>query len=209
MTLSEIVGISDTRERHLARVLQAALVGIVILGLYRRNIGLVVNGGVAIAITFVPALLQRKYSLPMDGGLVLWITAAVFLHALGVLWLYGVISWYDQLAHVLSGSVVAAAGYTSVRALDRHSEVIEIPADYMIVFVFVFILAFGVLWEILEFVSGLVAQLLNANAILAQHGIDDTALDLLADTTGAVIVAALNTPQLKAVAGSIAGRIGT
>ena len=204
MTLSEVVGISNTHERHLARVLQTVLVGIVILGLYRRNIGLVVNSGVALAITFVPALLRREYSLPMDGGLVLWITAAVFLHTLGVLWLYGVIGWYDQLAHVLSGSVVAAAGYTSARALDYHSEGIEIPAEYMIVFVFVFILAFGVLWEILEFALGLAAQLLNANAVLAQHGIDDTALDLLADMSGAVIVATLNTPQLRAVAGGVA-----
>ena len=209
MTLSELIGMNDTHERHLARALQAVLVGIVILGLYRRNIGLVVNGGVAIAITFVPALLRREYDLPMDGGLVLWLTVAVFLHALGVLWLYGVIGWYDQLAHALSGSVVAAVGYTSARAIDRHSDEIEIPPEYMVVFVFVFILAFGILWEILEFASGLVAQLLNANAILAQHGIDDTALDLLADTAGAVIVAALNTPQLRTVADSIAGRVGT
>lgn len=201
--------LSDTRERHLARVLQTALIGIVVLGLYRRNIGLIINGSVALAVTLIPALLRREYGLPMDGRLILWITAAVFLHAFGVLWLYGVIGWYDQLAHALSGSVVAAVGYAGAHALDRHSEQIEIPADYMIVFLLVFILAFGVFWEILEFVSGLVAQLLNANAILAQHGIDDTALDLIADTIGAVIVATLNTPHLRAVAGSVADRIGT
>jgi len=59
----------------------------------------------------------------MDPALVLWITSAVFLHAVGTVALPGSQSfyrslwWWDHMTHMLSSSIVAAGGYAAVREL--------------------------------------------------------------------------------------------
>lgn len=206
MTVRDFLGLDERYDRWLVRALQAVLVGVIAVGLYRKSPSVIVNGGVSLAITFVPGLLERNYRLPIDSGVVLWITAAVCVHAIGALGPYRWFGWYDQVAHTLSATIVAGVGYAGARAVDLHSDDIEIPSTYMFGFVIVFILAAGVLWEILEFAVGFASQVITGTEALAQYGIDDIALDLTFNAIGGVIVATLDTPQLRRVARAIAGR---
>ncbi|TYL36554.1 hypothetical protein CV102_21925 [Natronococcus pandeyae] len=205
--LRDRLGIPPHRQRQASRAMQFVLVGVFLFGLYARDLPTIANAAVALAITFVPAILEREYDLPMDAGLVLWITAAVFLHALGSAGLYDAVDPWDHLTHALSASVVAAAGYAFFRALHVHTDHVYLPPKVMAVFILIFVLAAGVVWEILEFVIDQSAMVLGLEAILAQHGIDDTIVDLIFNVVGAVIVTLWGTAYLTDVSDSLSERL--
>ena len=213
MRVRDLVGISTRRQRQIARLLELSLVGMCFIGLYIGRLGIVINAGIGVAVTQLVPLLERDYGIPMDPALTLWITTAVFLHGLGTIplpaeWvsffgpvpagqesvtLYSSGGMWDHLTHTFSASVVAAVGYATTRALHEHSDAIEIPPRFMFVFVVQFVIAFGVLWEVLEFALGGVSATLGSGSVLTQYGIEDTMMDLLFDVAGALIVGATAT----------------
>ncbi len=192
--------LDDERERWLVRLLQLGLVGIVGYGLYRGELGVAVNGAVALAVTFVPALLRRDAGISLDAGYVLWISTAVFVHAVGILGPYQQLPWYDSVAHALSASIVAAVGYVTVKAVDRNSEKTQLPPELQFAFVLVFVMAFGVLWEILEFGTEQVAAMVGGKALLVQYGLDDVINDLVFNQVGALVVAAFDAARPESAA---------
>ncbi|GAB7011094.1 hypothetical protein JCM31271_30370 [Halorubrum trueperi] len=202
--LSERLNLSIKRQRQLARGMQVLLALTFGYGLWTRQLPFLVNAGVALAITFVPALLERDFGLPVEPGLALWITSAVFLHVLGTAGLYGLLPPWDALTHTFSATVVAAAGYATLRAIYIHTPSIHLPPWAMFACTLVFVLAAGVVWELLEFAIDRSALLLGFDPVLAQHGIDDTIVDLIFDAVGAVIVAAWGTVYLVAVSDYLA-----
>lgn len=214
MKLRDRLGISERRQKQLTRGMQLALVGMVFIGIDRRNVGIVTNAGVALAITYVPAVLERDYDVPMDTGLTLWITVAVFLHGFGVVGIPGTegsfyrdLWWWDHLTHALSSSVVAGAGYTLVRAVDEHTDEVHFPPRFTLVFVLIFVAAFGVFWEVIEFgVSGLAANL-GSGTVLTQYGLDDTMLDLFFDLVGGFVAGVWGTAHLTDLSGHVAERL--
>ena len=202
------------RQRQLSRAMQLILVGLIFIGLDRRNLGIVVNASVGLGVTYLPAILERDYRIPMDAGLTLWISTAAFLHALGTVGLpgsetsfYAGVWWWDHLTHALSSSVVAAAGYATIRAVDQHSDDIYLPGRFMFVFILLFVIAFGVFWEVLEFAISQVAALAGTTSVLTQYGLDDTMLDLVFDTVGGLIVALWGTAHLTDVVGALRTRL--
>jgi hypothetical protein len=210
MRIRERIGINRRTQRRLTRVMQLSLVGMLFIGIERGSTGIIVNTGIGVLVAQLPAFLERDYEIPLDAGLTLWITAAVWLHALGTVGLpgaeanfYATIWWWDHVTHALSSSIVAAAGYTTVRSLDQHSDDIHIPPRFMFVFILLFVLAFGVLWEVIEFAVSEGAAMLGTDTVLTQYGLDDTMLDLVFDTVGAVIVAIWGTAHLTDVVGVV------
>jgi hypothetical protein len=212
--LRDQLGISAERQQQISRAMQLMLVGFLFIGLDRRSLGIVVNAAVALGVTYLPAIIERDYKIPMDAGLTLWITVAVFLHALGTVGIPGTeldsfyrnVGWWDHLTHTLSSSVVAAAGYATVRAIDVHSEEIYLPPRFMFVFILLFTVAFGVFWEVIEFAVGGLGAVVGGS-ILTQYGLEDTMLDLLFDTLGGVIVAVWGTAYLTDVVGALTRRL--
>lgn len=211
MRVRDVLGISARRQRQATRLMELALVGILAIGLYEQDLGVVVNAGVALAVTELPAVLERDYDLPMDAGLSLWITSAVFLHALGTVGLsaagasfYTTVGWWDHLTHTLSASIVAAVGYTTVRALDEHTEAVDLPPKFVFVFILLFTLAFGVFWEVLEFAIGGAASLAGTTSVLTQYGLEDTMKDLIFNTVGGVLVALWGSAYLSDMVGAVA-----
>ena len=190
--------------------MQVVLVGLVFIGLDRGNVGIIANSAIALGVTYLPATLERDYRIPMDARLTLWITTAVFLHALGTVGLpgsqfsfYQSVWWWDHLTHALSSSVVAAAGYATVRAIDLHSEQVTLPPRFIFVFILMFVVAFGVLWEVLEFAVGGLGSLFGGANILTQYGLEDTLLDLVFDIIGGLVVAVWGSAYLSDVVGAL------
>ncbi|MCO8268321.1 MULTISPECIES: hypothetical protein [unclassified Haloferax] len=214
MRIRSHLHIDARRQRQLSRAMQVVLVGLVFIGLDRGNLGIVVNALVGLGVTYLPALLERDYRIPMDAGLTLWISSAAFLHALGTVGLpgsetsfYAGVWWWDHLTHALSSSVVAAAGYATVRAVDEHTADIYLPPRFMFVFILLFVLAFGVFWEVIEFAISGVAALAGTGSVLTQYGLDDTLLDLVFDAVGGIIVAIWGTAHLSDVVGALQKRL--
>ncbi|WP_248896860.1 DUF2238 domain-containing protein [Haloplanus halobius] len=215
MRLREYLGVSERRQRQLTRVMQLLLVGLVFIGLERGNPGIVINATIGFGVTHLPAVLERDYHIPMDSALTLWITVAVFLHALGTAGLPGAstnlyrsVWWWDHMTHTLSSTIVAAAGYATARAIELHSDAVSLPERFMFVFILLFVLAFGVFWEVIEFGVTLIASASGSQSILVQYGLDDTMLDLLFDTLGGIIVAVWGTAHLTDVVGALSERFG-
>jgi hypothetical protein len=175
--------------RQISRLLQGAIAGVLLAGLVTRNLSVVVNAALSLGVTFLPALLARDLDLHLEPWLVLALTLALFLHSLGMLGLYDGVWWYDHATHTLSAMLVAGVGYTTVRALDRHSDAVHVPPRFLTVFVVLFTLAAGVLWEVLEFGARELAEALGFDPILIQYGLEDSLVDLVFDTLGALVVA--------------------
>jgi hypothetical protein len=208
--IRDYLGISAAWQRRIAYGMELVLVGILFIGIERGSTGIIVNTGVGLLVTQLPPILRRDFDVPMDPALTLWITTAVFLHAVGTVGLpgseanfYRTVPWWDNVTHALSSSVVAAAGYATARSFDEHAEGVSLPPRFMFVFILLFVLAFGVLWEVIEFVLAEAAALLGTGAILTQYGLEDTMVDLIFDTVGAVIVAIWGTAHLADVVDAI------
>ena len=214
MKLRARLGIGKRRQEQLSRFFQFALVGFLFVGIYEGNLGIAVNSGVALGITALPAILERDYQIPMDTGLTLWITGAVFLHAFGTIGLPGMeatfyqrVWWWDHLTHAVSASLVGGAGYATARALDEHTEDLYFPTPFTFAFILALTLAFGVAWEVLEFAIAEVSLAIGAPPALTQYGVGDTMLDLIFNTAGAVIVATWGTAHLAGVTEAIRVRL--
>ncbi|WP_226006536.1 hypothetical protein [Natrinema salinisoli] len=204
---------SQHRQRQLTYLMEVGLIGMLFVGIERGNGGIVVNTAVALAVTQLPPLLERDYEIPMDPRLTLWITTAVFLHAFGTVGLpgatrtlYSQVWWWDHMTHALSASLVAGAGYATVRAFDEHAEGVHLPQKFVAVFILLFVIAFGVLWEILEFAIALAADAMGTRAVLTQYGLGDTMLDFVFNSIGAIIVALWGGAYLTDVSGAIRDR---
>ena len=198
MTLGDRLGLSDARERRAARTLQLALVGLVGYGLVTTRFGIAATGGFALAITLLPAALRREYGYSMDVGLVLWIAVAMILHTVGALWLYEWFQWYDEITHTVSATIIAGIGYASFRAFELHSDEIDVPPAFRAVFIVVFVLAAGVVWEVLEFSLG---------GVVTVYGIDDIVTDFVFNAVGAVITAIWGTGYVNGLVGFFRRRL--
>ncbi|RRJ33855.1 hypothetical protein [Halocatena pleomorpha] len=193
--------------------MQVGLIGMFFIGLDRRNTGIIVNSFIGLFVAQLPPLMERDYDIPMDPTLTLWITGAVFFHALGTVGIPGAdlsfyrsVWWWDHLTHALSASVVTAVGYATVRAIDLHSSDVHLPSEFMFVFLLLFVLAFGVLWEVVEFTLSEVSRIVGGGSILTQYGIEDTMLDLVFNAVGAIVVAVWGTAYLSGVVGALTER---
>jgi hypothetical protein len=200
-------GLRDGHGRTVSRVLQLAIAAVLLFGLLTLNLAVVVNAALSLAVTFLPAVLERDYRIATSPWLSLWLTAALFLHALGMVGLYADVWWFDHVTHTLSASIVAGVGYATVRAIDLHSEDIYLTPRFTFAFVLLFTLALGVFWEVLEFAARELADLFGFEPVLVQYGLDDTLLDLVFDLFGALLVATFGTGVYRDVSRTLADRL--
>jgi len=211
----DYLGISGRSQRYLARGMQLTLFGLLFVAVERQSPNLLVTTGTGLAVTFLPGLLERDLEVPMDAGLTLWITTAAFLHTVGVAGipgtgtsLYDGIPYYDHVTHALSASVVTGVGYATVRALDEHSAGIHLPGRFMFAFLVVFVIAFGVIWEVVEFGIAVLSSAAGLTSTgFTQHGLDDTLLDLVFNAIGGVVVALWGTVYLTGVSDALRERL--
>jgi len=71
------------------------------------------NAGLPFLIALFPLYVRYRYDNQLSPTLSLWIVTAAFLHAVGMLGLYRTYGWYDQIAHGVSGAVVAGSATPS------------------------------------------------------------------------------------------------
>lgn len=200
------VGASPTY-RYAIRALQVVLVGIVGYSLVTLEGTLFVNSSVPLALTLLPAVARRRYDYPMHARLALLIAFAATLHAVGALGPYATTDWYDTVTHALSSTLVAGVGYAVAHGLELHTDRVSFSPRFRGAFIVLFVLAVGVLWELLEFGSGLAAAVFGGE-VLAQYGVDDIVKDLVFNTVGALLVALWGTELFRRPARALAGNVG-
>ncbi|PCR90396.1 hypothetical protein [Natrinema ejinorense] len=199
MMLGDALGLTDAQERRLVRGLQLVLISLLGYGGATFQFGITGTAGFALGITLLPAWLRREYGYSMDAGLVFWITTAVILHTMGSLWLYKEYQWYDEIAHIVSASVIAGLGYAAFRTFELHSDELNVLSTFRSVSIVIFVLAIGVFWEVLEFALG--------GVVVTVYGIDDVVTDFVFNAVGAVIVAIWGTGSVSELVGFFRRRL--
>jgi hypothetical protein len=214
MSIRTRMHVSARTQWGLVRALQALMVAILGIGLYTGNFGIAFNAAVGLLVTQLPAVLERRYQIVMDVWLVLWIALAMFLHAFGTVQfpgldfatLYSATWWWDHVTHALSSTLVVGAGYAVTRAYQEHTEHVRMGPKFTFVYLVVFVMAFGVFWELIEFYVAVSAELFGIPRVLTQYGLDDTVLDLVYDTIGGLLVAIFGTTHLTGISDQLRGR---
>lgn len=198
MTLSDRIGLSGTHQRFLTRSLQTVLGGLVAYGVLTGHYTVTITSGLGLGVTLLPAWLRREYDYSMDPGLVLWITVAMILHVAGTAGLYDQYTWYDEITHTVSATIIAGIGYATFRALELHSNEIDVPSEFRAVFIVVFVLAAGILWEVVEYAFG---------SAIPVYGADDIVTDLAFNAVGSILVATWGTSYVRDLVRFLHGRL--
>jgi len=168
-------------------------IGIAVVGaesIRRRNISAAVNAGVALAVAGFPLVLAFGTGTSLNGMLPPWIALAGFLHAVGMLGIYESVFWWDHLTHVVSAALLATAAYAGLLVAVDPAGVLSAGAVAAGTVLLVF--GLGVFWELIELLARAIAERYQADPVLVYYGPRDTALDLVFDVVGAVLVVALD-----------------
>lgn len=96
---------------------------------------------------------------------------------------------------------------SAVVVVEEHVDGVSLTPTFTFVCLLLFTMAFGVVWELLEFAIGEAARLFGTAAVLTQFGLDDTVLDLMYDTAGGLVVALFGTAYLTGLSEQLATRL--
>ena len=141
-----------------------------------------------------PILVRRTLGLRLSAWQIGYISLAMTLHPLGGLYQwYEAIWWFDHGTHTLSATLVAAIGYTLVRAYDLRGGSIPsaVPA-----FTIAFVMTGGIIGEVVE---------LHVDW-LTVYSYNDTIRDYLFNTVGGLLVIVTGRWTLDEGTRQIAGR---
>lgn len=183
-------------------VVETALLGVLYAAHVQGNTAAVINTLGSISITFVPVAVDRAVDISGSQpgvtvpGLTLVIAVAGLLHCLGMLGLYESTGWWDHLTHTVSAALAAALLYAGLLVWTRDGTIAAVGTVLAI-------FGLGVAWELLELAARDLAERVDIDPVLVHYGWRDTALDLVFDLVGALLVVALDVrlfvPILEAV----------
>jgi hypothetical protein len=176
-----------------------ALLGVgLLLFALRRNWENVFLTAVVIALALAPALLSRRYRLiiPPEFQLVAALFNFLSLFLGSALDFYYHFWWWDLVLHTASGFLLGIIGFVALFVLNQTDRVRPAMKPAFIAFFGVtFAVTLGVAWEIFEFACDRLWPYLNMQS--NETGVRDTMVDLIVDTAGAVVVAAMGYAYLK------------
>ena len=178
--------------------LLAGIIATILVGKRTDNFPAVVNGVTSLTLALSPIAVEFGLGIGMGvdvtfgQALPLWLALAGFLHMLGMLGWYDTVWWWDHLMHTVSAAFIAALVYAGLLTLVDHSPAVQLSAAYVAAFTVLFTLGVGVLWEFVELVAREVGERIEHPPVLLHYGLRDTALDLLFNCVGALLVVALD-----------------
>lgn len=194
--LPEVDGSSTTMSTLLQVAYAGVLAGIVVgllIALRSADGPAVANAVGAIVVALLPALVEVAFgvaglAVAFTPALSLVLAVAGLLHVVGMLGWYDTVSWWDHLTHTVSAAIVAAVVHASLHTIDAGIPGVELSAGYVAAFTLLFVLAAGVCWELVELYAREVGERVGAPPVLEHYGLRDTALDLVFNAIGAVLV---------------------
>jgi len=181
----------EERLKLASRAMQAGMLGVALAGLVTANFTWVPSAVFSLFVSVIPSLIRRDLGIVLPVELNFWIVLALFLHVVGGFsGLYDNVTGWDHITHMMSASLVAALGFVAVVTIDKYVDSIYLPRPFLAFFIAMFTMAFGVLWEFMEFAND---QLLGTRL---QYSLDDTMVDMMFDAFGGFVVAIAGTYYL-------------
>jgi hypothetical protein len=148
-----------------------------------------------VAILVAPLVVRVLCRRPMTPLQRVWTSAALGLHALGAVYGFYAVWWYDHLTHALSAGLVVACVYALAIPL-THVVPRRVSTRTLHLATLGCLVAAGLAWEVYElYVPHLVV-----------YGAEDTAKDLVFDLVGWALVAPVHRRLLAHVPKSLTAR---
>ncbi|MBN1678604.1 MAG: hypothetical protein JW880_08720 [Candidatus Thermoplasmatota archaeon] len=184
-------GTEEENLKLLSRFMQAGMLAIGLAGIATGNLTWIPSAFISLLVSEVPSFLARDLRLVLPVRFNFLIVFALFLHVVGGFYgFYDRVSWWDNITHAMSASLVASLGLVFLVSIDRYYESIQLPRPFIAFFIVMFTMAFGVLWELVEFATD------ELTGSLMQYSLDDTMLDLMFDGFAGFFVAAATTQYI-------------
>ncbi len=146
----------------------------------------------------VPGFVERKTKLNIPDFMeIIFLFLCIAHFALGEMAGFFVkYSWWDEMLHTFSGSMVAILGFSLVNTINQEKINMNVMPFFVAVFATCFSVSIGVLWEIVEFaLDGLTGsnmqRYLNSytgEPFIGRDALFDTMKDFILDTIGAVVI---------------------
>ncbi|MGB9965632.1 hypothetical protein [Halobacterium hubeiense] len=172
--------------------LLGALTVVLAVSVRRENAAAAVNAAVSLVVAVVAVAAAAGFTVGSRGfvapELALWAAVAGLLHAIGMLGPYDSVWWWDHLTHALSAALLTALVYAALLVAYGDTASSTVVAGAAVGYT---VLA-GVCWELGELVARAVADRYDVEPVLVHYGRRDTALDLVFDVVGAVLVVGLD-----------------
>ena len=148
---------------------------------------------VSMLLILVPLLFERKFAISLPTGTKTMIAFALFLHVAGGInrWYWKFMPYYDKVAHDVSALALGLVIFSFFLLLDYWE--IRIPPSRIYAGIFIFILLFGLSWEIAEYYIDLLVKSSYNN------GLADSILDVISNTIGALLAIAMAHRALRQV----------
>ena len=182
----------EGRLRLLSRGMQSGILAIAVAGVLTDNLTWVPAAVISLSITEIPSILRRDLKLVLPVELNFWIALALFLHVFGgVSGFYDNVPGWDHVTHALSASLIAALGFIVVLSVDQYVRSIFLPRRFLGLFIVMFTMAMGVMWELMEFSVDM------WTGSRMQYSLDDTMIDLFFDGIAGIAVAAVGAHYLS------------
>lgn len=153
--------------------------------IYRGDYLFAAATAIAIAISLVPAVVERNHRMHLPFEFDFLITLALFLHTFlgeGFMFYEKVYAW-DKALHLYGTAVISLLAFMIVYSL-HYTRKLRLTIPLIGFFTVTFALAVGAMWELCEFAVDL---LFDKNT---QKGLDDTMWDIFYDLVGGTVVAA-------------------
>jgi hypothetical protein len=179
-------------------VIQTALAIGLVLFIFRRDWENVFLTVVVIGLTLVPAFLLRRYRvyIPPEFQLISAVFVYLSLYLGSARDFYYRFWWWDIVLHTGSGFLLGIVGWIALFLLNRTEQIPRgMRPEFLCFFAVTFAVFLGVLWEIFEYAVDRIAPAINMQS--GETGVADTMHDLIVDTIGAVIVAAMGLAYAK------------
>ena len=166
-----------------------------VLAVYERQWLTAVVTLAIILVMFLPTALARRIRLEIPAEYemmaVVFVFASIFLGE--VRGYYHRFWWWDIALHTLSGLLLGIFGFLLVYVLNASDRIdLQMRPRFVAFFAFLFAVAVGAIWEIVEFAMD---QFFGMNMQKAMFddpsGLTDTMWDLIVDTIGALIISLL------------------
>jgi hypothetical protein len=169
------------------RAIRVGIVGVLVVGVRRRDPGAVVNAALALVGSYLPDVVERRYPVRFRPWQRVYTEAAMLTHAVGMLGPYDDVWWWDHLTHVHSATLLGGVTHAVARraGLDPRPRVVA------------GVVGGGALWEVVEYASHWLSRRVGLDPVLVSYGRVDTALDLVFDLLGALVVVALGDGLLE------------
>jgi len=138
-------------------------------------------------LTLLPVMLEQLYKIELHWFVDLAVSFMVAMHMFGF---YGAYLWfpfYDDFAHIMGSALVAVFGFALVYS-SNYSGKIKISLPSMSFFTFIWTMAVGGVWEIIEFTWDNIV-IFSHEYGFSQNSLLDTMTDLSLDAVAGICVA--------------------